>query len=115
MSQSPIKFCLTKINLSKLMKFGVEVYQYNGYIDDKAVVIDDNMACIGNVELDANSLWNNFNLTAFLYDTVTVKKQIEIYQKLIDNCAECKVPYLATLNVWNRFWARVLQWLNPII
>ncbi len=115
MSQSPIKFCLTKINLSKLMKFGVEVYQYNGYINDKAVVIDDNMACIGNVELDANSLWNNFNLTAFMYDTVTVKKQIEIYQKLIDNCAECKVPYLATLNVWNRFWARVLQWLNPII
>ena len=115
MSQSPIKFCLTKINLSKLMKFGVEVYQYNGYINDKAVVIDDNMACIGNVELDANSLWNNFNLTAFLYDTVTVKKQIEIYQKLIDNCAECKVPYLATLNVWNRLWARVLQWLNPII
>ena len=115
MSQNPIKFCLTKLNLSKLLKFGVEIYQLNGYINDKAIVIDENLACIGSVELDSNSLWNNFNLTAFFYDTEVVKKQIEIYQNIINKCAVCKVPYLVTLNVWQRFWARILQWINPII
>ena len=39
----------------QLLEYGAKVYKYNGYIHAKTMVIDEELCCIGSVDLDMRS------------------------------------------------------------
>ena len=38
------------------MEYGAHVYKYNGYIHAKTMIVDDELCCIGSVNMDMRSL-----------------------------------------------------------
>lgn len=64
---------------SSLMAAGVNILQFEqGLLHTKCVIIDDQLAFFGTVNMDQRSLWLNFEMTVIIYDQPTVAKLVEI-------------------------------------
>lgn len=59
----------------ELIEAGVEISIYDsGLLHSKVVLIDDELALFGSVNLDMRSFWLNFELTVAIYDSGTVAR-----------------------------------------
>lgn len=76
-----IIFNLTKSYFPRLMKSGVEIYQYEpGFIHAKTYLVDDEIAMLGTINLDYRSLVHHFENGVWLYkcDVIKdIKKDVE--------------------------------------
>lgn len=64
---------------SGLMEAGVNILQFEqGLLHTKCIVIDDQLAFFGTVNMDQRSLWLNFEMTLIVYDRPTVAQLAEI-------------------------------------
>ncbi|MDD0004044.1 phospholipase D-like domain-containing protein, partial [Shigella flexneri] len=61
----------TYTNASELVRYGAEVYTYEGgFLHAKPLVIDGEVASIGTTNIDARSFRLNFEISALVYDEV---------------------------------------------
>lgn len=64
---------------SGLMEAGVNILQFEqGLLHTKCIVIDDQLAFFGTVNMDQRSLWLNFEMTLIVYDQPTVAQLAQI-------------------------------------
>jgi cardiolipin synthase len=68
-----------------LLKDDVDVYFTKGMMHAKAVLIDDNIAMLGSVNLDNRSLFLNYEIATFVYSTKEVAKLYKWAEKIISN------------------------------
>ncbi len=71
--------------LDEMLKSGVKVYLYNGFIHSKTMVADDKLATIGTTNIDIRSFQLHFETNAFFYSPETAKKCREIFEKDMEN------------------------------
>lgn len=74
--------------LGELFDFGIKVYKYNGYIHAKTMIIDDEVCCIGSVNMDIRSLTVDDEICGVFYNNEMVNNYYEIYNNDITNCKE---------------------------
>ncbi len=68
--------------VSELLKLGANCYIYEGgFMHSKFVVVDDKVATVGTTNIDIRSFYLNFELNAFIYDEVVVKKIKESFKE----------------------------------
>lgn len=67
-----------------LLKAGVEVYLYNGFIHSK-VLITENCMSVGTVNFDYRSFNLNFEVTALIYDNKIIQNNIKKVREDIKN------------------------------
>lgn len=76
---------VTTYYCGQLLEYGVKIYKYKGYIHAKTMVIDDEMCCIGSVNMDIRSLMVDDEVCGVFYENKMVKDYSEIYDKDIIN------------------------------
>ncbi len=61
--------------LKEMLEAGVRVFRYKGgFIHSKMMVSDNNLSSIGSTNMDFRSFESNFEVNAFIYDTVIAKR-----------------------------------------
>lgn len=90
---------VTRWYLGQLMAFGAKVYLYNGYMHAKTMIIDDEIVCIGSVNLDERSLLVDDEICGLFYDNSFTAEYTNIFKKDIQH----SIPY-----TYEQFQARGL-------
>lgn len=69
----------------EMLSVGVKLYRYQaGFLHQKAILIDDDLASVGTVNLDNRSFNLNFEITAFIMDTHFVNQVEKMFLKDFD-------------------------------
>ena len=79
---------VTNYYVGQLLEFGAKVYKYHGYVHAKTMIIDDEICCIGSVNMDMRSLEVDDEICGVFYENGFVHKYSDIYSKDIDACDE---------------------------
>jgi cardiolipin synthase len=67
--------------MEDLLAAGVEIYRYDaGLLHTKSVLVDDDFALVGTVNLDRRSLWLNFEITLLIDNPVFVAEMNQLVQ-----------------------------------
>ena len=77
---------VTNYYCGELLQYGATVYKYNGYIHAKTMIIDDEICCIGSVNMDIRSLMVDDEVCGVFYSNKFVKKYSDIFNKDISSC-----------------------------
>lgn len=88
---------VTNYYSGQLLEYGTKVYKYKGYIHAKTMIIDDELCCIGSVNMDMRSLMVDDEVCGVFYENQLVKTYNDIYRKDIADC----IPY-----TWEEFAKR---------
>ncbi|WP_270182503.1 cardiolipin synthase [Alkalihalobacillus sp. CinArs1] len=72
----------TRSYFSQLLEYGVEVYMYQrGFLHQKIMIVDDDIATIGTANMDMRSMHLNFEVNVFLFQANTITDLINAYQE----------------------------------
>ncbi|HSH49948.1 MAG TPA: cardiolipin synthase [Halomonas sp.] len=101
--------------LPDMIKAGIKVYRYQpGFMHQKVMLIDDEAASVGTVNLDNRSFRLNFEITAFLPDrsfAAMIERMLEA------DLAVSRQLHLAEINqrpYWRKLLSRAAYLLSPI-
>ena len=70
----------------QLLEYGAKVYKYRGYIHAKTMVIDEELCCIGSVNMDMRSLMVDDEVCGVFYSNDLVSQYIERYNQDTNQC-----------------------------
>ena len=65
----------------QLLEYGAKVYKYNGYIHAKTMVIDEELCCIGSVNMDMRSLMVDDEVCGVFYSNGLVQRYSALFGK----------------------------------
>lgn len=88
---------VTNYYSGQLLEYGTKVYKYKWYIHAKTMTIDDELCCVGSVNMDMRSLMVDDEVCGVFYENSLVQEYRGIYDKDISKC----VPY-----TWEQFRSR---------
>lgn len=74
--------------LNDLLKYGVKVYMYDGFIHSKVLIVDDEIITLGSCNIDIRSFSLNFEDNVVIYDK---QKTLEYVDYFADDLKHCKV------------------------
>ena len=74
--------------LDDLLKAGIKVYLYNGFLHAKTAVTDDKIATIGTTNIDIRSFQLHFEINAFFYSGKLAKECKQIFLSDLNNSHE---------------------------
>ena len=77
---------VTTYYTGQIMEFGAKVYKYRGYIHAKTMTIDDELCCIGSVNMDMRSLMVDDEICGVFYSNDLVQDYICIFEEDILHC-----------------------------
>ena len=115
----PDKKIAYKMTLSyaiDLVKEGIDVLTYTpGFLHAKAVLIDDEIACIGTVNLDYRSLFLTFESNSIFYKSSIIKS---LKKDLINTSKKCsklsKKIFKRNAKFINKVINKILRFLSPL-
>ena len=76
---------ITRSYAEELLKYGVKIYLYNGFIHSKTIVIDSYVTSVGTANFDMRSFVLNFEVNAFMFDESFAKENENIFLKDMEN------------------------------
>ena len=88
---------VTTYYCGQLLEYGAKVYKYHGYIHAKTMIIDEELCCIGSVNMDIRSLQVDDEICGVFYENALVKQYTDCFDTDITNCT----PY-----TWQTFLER---------
>lgn len=77
---------VTTYYAGQIMEFGAKVYKYHGYIHAKTMTIDNELCCIGSVNMDIRSLMVDDEICGIFYSNDLVDDYINIFKNDIEHC-----------------------------
>ena len=77
---------VTTYYVGELLEYGARVYKYHGYIHAKTMVIDEELCCIGSVNMDMRSLMVDDEICGVFYENTFVKDYISLFREDINHC-----------------------------
>lgn len=102
--------------LDRVLRAGVRVYLYDaGYLHAKTVVMDDEIASIGSVNIDPRSIKLSFEINAFVYDREVACKQREIFEQDMKDCHEVTLETWRQRSRWEKGLESFARLLAPIL
>ncbi|QED46734.1 cardiolipin synthase [Cytobacillus dafuensis] len=66
----------------ELLRYGVEIYSYKkGFLHQKVIIIDGNLASLGTANMDMRSFHLNFEVNVFLYGSSSIRDLVTHYEQ----------------------------------
>jgi len=87
----------------RLLRAGIEIYEYQPQILHAKLLIIDNAVYVGSSNLDARSLSLNYELMIRMDDASTARQAAEIFAGDLAH-SQCVVP-----RKWRGFWTRLVE------
>lgn len=72
---------VTNSYLGDVLRYGVKVYLYPGFLHSKMIIIDDKVVGIGSANIDIRSFYLNFEIMSFMYGNDINKKCTDIFRQ----------------------------------
>lgn len=77
-------FALTRSNYFDLLKNGIEIFEFQpGFLHNKNLIVDDEIAIVGTINLDYRSMIHHYECGIVLYKTSSINKIIEDFDNII--------------------------------
>ena len=102
--------------MGSILNAGVEVYQYTkGFIHSKTLVIDDEIAIIGSANIDLRSFEQNFEVSAFIYNTKHSLSLKELFFKDMKVCKKLSYQKWIKRPKYKKVIQALARLLSPIL
>ncbi len=102
-------------NLEALLEAGVRIFTYQkGFIHSKILLVDGIGASIGTANLDVRSLEINFEVNAFIYDPVLVKRLEEDFESDLKDSREVFLEEHRNRGLGPRFLESLGRIVSPL-
>ena len=75
-------------HINDLLKFGLKIYIYNGFIHSKVLLVDDEIITLGSCNIDIRSFALNFEDNVVIYDGQKSLEYSIYFEKDKENCFE---------------------------
>lgn len=106
-------FLLTRASYRRLLDAGVRIYEYTpGFIHSKQILVDDEIALVGTVNLDYRSLAHHFECAAILCRTPSLGEIGADFAEIFEASREIAKDFRMSLP--GRFAARLLSLFSPM-
>lgn len=97
-------------NYKKLADIGVSVYEYDGYLHSKGMIIDDEYVLTGSCNIDYRSIYLDFESELVIKDKDFVSQMSKVFENTKKNSTLQTSKMLAKkLNLWTRFILKLLN------
>jgi cardiolipin synthase len=111
-----IVYWATSSYLGELLACGVRVYLYSkGFIHAKTIVVDGRIASVGTANIDTRSFKLNFEVNAFIYDSGTAAKLMNIFVKDAEFSSELTLERYKHRSLLIKFKESCARLLSPIL
>jgi cardiolipin synthase len=99
-----------------LVEAGIKIYLYRaGLLHTKSVVADGSVSMFGTVNLDMRSLWLNYELSLFIYDTQFATELRQLQQRYIEDSIQLDPDIWAERSMGARLLENVLRLMSPLL
>ena len=111
----PVIYKITTYYIGELLRAGVKVYLYNGFIHAKMFVIDGSVTSIGTTNIDIRSFLLDFEINAFIYDQAFSERCEQIFRTDMENSREIFFDEHNRRSIFKKLLETVLRILSPLI
>ena len=98
----------------QLLKAGIKVYLYKGFIHSKTLVVDDEISSVGTFNLDMRSFNLHFEDTLFIYDKTFTNEMIETFEKDKSNSIILTEEYVKKRPRVEKFLEKIMRLMTPL-
>jgi cardiolipin synthase len=100
----------------RLLKAGVEIYEYQPQILHAKLIVCDRATYIGSSNLDIRSLNLNYELTLRFEDETVAAPAREIFENALKHCQPVEIKSRTFWQRWKNYWAHfLLTRIDPFI
>lgn len=108
-------YAMTKSYYGPLIKSGVEIYKYNpGFLHAKGFVSDDNLGCVGTINIDYRSLYHHFECGCMLYNSSAIKEIKDDFIKTLEKSEKIE-KYQRVKGVIGSTYHAILRLIAPLM
>lgn len=94
---------------------GVKFFRYTtGFLHQKVMLVDDDLAAVGSVNFDNRSMLLNFELTAFFADKAFAAQTAEMLENDFAHCERATPGDLRRRGLFFRFSVRIARLFSPV-
>jgi cardiolipin synthase len=95
--------------------FGVKLFRFQeGFLHQKAMLIDQRMAAIGTANLDNRSFRLNFEITAFVSDRTFIEQVHEMLERDFEKCTPTKIEDFTEKSYLFKMACRIARLMAPL-
>ena len=99
-----------------MLDAGVKIYFYEkGFIHAKTMIIDDNLAIVGTVNLDNRSFYLNFEIAIIMYDRSIVKELDDAFENDLEDATLITRRSWKNRSIFEKFIDAVGRLLTPLL
>lgn len=110
-----IIFAMTRTYYPRLLKAGVEIYEYKqGFIHLKSYLADGKCGMLGTINLDYRSLVHHFENGVWLYGCDCLKDLETDIEKTLEKCVKIQSDTLKN-NFWSRAFCSLIKIFAPLL
>lgn len=107
---------VTRANYDVLVESGVKIYEYTpGFVHAKSLVVDDELAVVGTINLDYRSLYLHFECGVWLYQTQSVLDVKKDFLNTLELCQSVTAEECRAVKWYKRLGQSVLRILAPLM
>lgn len=100
----------------KLMKRGAKIYLFNGgFHHSKIMMVDSTYCTVGTANLNSRSLRYDYETNAFLFDTVSTYRLMEMFERDRLNSTPMTPEYWRQRSTWKKFVGWLGNLLTPFL
>jgi cardiolipin synthase len=100
----------------EVLPAGVKIFFYQkGFMHQKVMLIDDDIASVGTANFDNRSFRLNFELSMVFADRAFAKDVEKMLERDLLNCSELKAEDMETLSFWFRLKVRVTRLFSEVL
>ena len=94
---------------------GVHLYRYeDGFLHEKAMLIDDRVACVGTANFDNRSFRLNFEITAIIHDEKFAADVKAMFERDFEKSRRMEESEYEKKPFWFRFAVRLARLTSPV-
>jgi len=94
----------------------VKIYEYTpGFIHTKVVLADDNIACVGTINLDFRSYYLHYECGVLIYRSACLKTIKQDLMQTITVSQAITMKQLQEENIFKRILQAILNMLSPMM
>lgn len=109
-------FLASTLYAHESVRAGIRVFRYQpGFTHQKVLLVDDDTAAVGSMNLDNRSLRLNFEITAFNVDTAFAAEVEQMLQADFEQAVEIDVDDYGRLHYLYRVLIHVARLLSPVL
>ncbi len=106
---------VTTAYCGELLAYGARVYKYHGYIHAKTMVVDEELCCIGSVNMDMRSLQVDDEICGVFYANALVGRYLDIFDRDLDSCTPYTLEEFETRSRKERIMESIFLLFAPLM